>query len=149
MKFGFWILITTGILLSILLLTGQTLALFEYDLTVAMGLQESESEVGKVGIAYAKGFGFGDTVIYLPLLFVGIFGLLKHKKWGFYTMFGALAITAYWPLVCLFAVLSDRVAITLTPEKYLSYSILLPSITIYGVWGMWFLYRLGRKAGDN
>jgi len=142
---GFRILIGLGILLSLLLLCGQTLALFDYDLTVKFGLQESEAEVGKVGIAFAKGFGFGDTLIYLPLLIAGIIGLLKNKIWGFFLMFGALAITAYWPLVCLYAFLSDRVAITLTPDKYVSYSVLLPLIAIYGLWGMWYLIKLKKK----
>jgi hypothetical protein len=144
-KTGFWILIGFGILLSLLLLFGQTLALIDYDLTVTLGLQESVTEVGKVGIAYAKGFGFGDTVIYLPLLVAGIIGLLKNKNWGYFLMFGALAITSYWPLVCLYAVFSDTVAITLTPDEYLSYSILLTLITIYGLWGMWYIIILKNK----
>ncbi|MFC1501597.1 hypothetical protein ACFL58_04030 [Elusimicrobiota bacterium] len=138
---GFWVLIITGILLAILLVAGQTLAVFNYDLTVSLGLQESAEEVGKVGIAYAKGFGFGDTLIYIPLLLIGIIGLFRNKKWGFVSMFGSLAITAYWPMVCLYAVFVERTAIQLTSDKYISYSILLPLITIYGLWGMWYLYK--------
>ena len=42
-------------------MSGQTLAVFNYDLVVAIGMQESEEEIGKVGIAFAKGFGFGDA----------------------------------------------------------------------------------------
>ena len=120
---------------------GQTLAIFNYDLTVMLGLQESIKEVGPVGVAYAKGFGFGDTVVYLPLLISGIIGLLKNKKLGWFAMFGAMGITAYWPLVCLYAFLIDRTAITLIVDKYLQYSILLPLISIYGLWGMWYLYK--------
>lgn len=146
-KAGFWILIVIGLLLSMLLLAGQTMALFNYDLVVSLGLQESVNEVGKVGIAYAKGFGFGDTVIYLPLLFDGIIDLLKDKRWGYLTMFGALAITAYWPMVCLYPVFVDRIAITLTPDKYLSYSILLPLITIYGLWGIWYILKSQKQIG--
>jgi hypothetical protein len=138
---GFWILFGVGCLLALLLLFGQTLAVFNYDLTVAWGLQESEAEVGKVGIAYAKGFGFGDTLIYLPLLLAGLAGLAGKKKWAIFPMFGALAITAYWPIVCLYAVLVDRAAITLAPDKYVSYAILLPLISIYGLWGMWLIHK--------
>ena len=29
----------------------------------------------------------------------------------------------------------------LEPGKYVSYSILLPLISLYGLWGMWFLYQ--------
>ena len=78
-KIGFWILIVFGILLSLLLLCGQTLALFDYDLMVKLGLQEPKAEVGRVWIAYASGFALGDTVIYLPMLLIGIIGLLKNK----------------------------------------------------------------------
>ena len=138
---GFWILISIGILLSLMFLVGQTLSLFNYDLTVKLGLQESVEEIGKVGIAYAKGFAFGDTIFYIPLLIIGIIGLIKRKSWGLYSMFGSLAITVYWPVVHLFTISIERTAITLTPEKYISYSIILPLIAIYGLWGMWYLYK--------
>ena len=84
---------------------------------------------------------FGDTVIYLPLLIAGIIGLLKNKRWGKYSMFGALAISAYWPLVHLYAIFIERNAITLAPDKYILYPILLPLIVLYGMWGMWYLYK--------
>ncbi|MFC1771598.1 hypothetical protein ACFLZV_06910, partial [Candidatus Margulisiibacteriota bacterium] len=82
---SFRILISIAILLVIFFLLGQTMALFNYDLTVKLGLQESVNEVGKIGVAYAKGFGFGDTIIYLPLLIAGIIGLLKNRKWGIFS----------------------------------------------------------------
>ncbi|MCK5534244.1 hypothetical protein KAI68_03935 [bacterium] len=138
---GFWILISIGILLSIMFLFGQTLSLFNYDLTVSLGLQESVEEVGEIGVAWAKGFAFGDTVLYLPLLLIGIIGLLKRKKWGVYSMFGSLAITVYWPIVSLFSIFAGKNNINLNPDKFISYSIILPLIAIYGLWGMWFLYR--------
>ena len=53
--------------LIIMFLAGQTLGVFNYALAVSIGMQESEEEIGKVGIAFAKGFGFSDTVIYIPL----------------------------------------------------------------------------------
>lgn len=77
---GFWLLILVGMLLAIMLLVGQTLALFNYELAIELGLQETEAEVGKVGIGFAKGFAFADTVFYLPILIVGIIGLLKDKS---------------------------------------------------------------------
>ena len=141
----FWILIIIGIFLLIMFLIGQTLAIFDYDFTVSIGMQESESEIGKVGIAFAKGFGFGDTVIYIPLLIVGIVGLLRNKRWGKYSMFGALAISVYWPLVHLYAIFVERTAITLSPEKYIIYPIILPLISVYGLWGMWYLYKKSKN----
>jgi len=138
---SFWILIVIASLLVVMFLLGQTLALFNYNLTVKLGLQESENEIGKVGIAFAKGFGFGDTIIYILLLIFGIIGLLKNKRWGKYSMFGAMAISVYWPLVHLYAIFIERNAITLAVDKYIIYQIILPLISIYGLWGMWYLYK--------
>ena len=139
--FGLKVLIGVGLFLTVMFLLGQTLAVFNHDLTVSLGLQESEQEIGKVGVAFAKGFGFGDTLIYIPLLIFGVIGLLKNKRWGRYSMFGAMAITAYWPLVHLYAIFIERTAITLSPSTYIGYSILLPLIALYGLWGMWYLYK--------
>ena len=122
-------------------LLGQTLGVFNYDLAVSIGMQESKEEIGNVGIAFAKGFGFADTVIYIPLLVIGIVGLLKQKRWGKYAMYGGLAISIYWPLVQIYAIFIDRVSITLHPEKYYYYPIILSLIVIYGLWGMRYLYK--------
>jgi hypothetical protein len=138
---GYWALITIGVLLNLMILVGQTGALIDYDFTVSIGMQESTEEVTDVGVAWAKGFGFGDTVIYIPLFIAGIIGTLMQRKWGLPAMFGALAITAYWPMVCLFTVFIGKGAINLSPEKYTSFSILLPSISLYGLWGIWYLYK--------
>ena len=144
-SFSFWILIVVGIILSLMFLAGQTLSLFNHDLTVSLGLQESKEEIGKIGIAFAKGFAFADTAAYLPLLMIGIIGLLKRKTWGLFSMFGAMAISVYWPLVHLYAIWIDTKSIQLNPEKYVSYSIILPLISIYGLWGMWYLYKSQRN----
>jgi hypothetical protein len=138
---GFRFLIIFGIVLNIMLLAGQTLSLIDHDLTVSLGLQESRAEISDSGIAFALGFAFGDTVVYIPLFLAGMIGLLREKPWGTFCMFGALAITAYWPPVNLFAVYAGRNTMHLGPDKYVSYSILLPLITLYGLWGMWFLYQ--------
>jgi len=139
--FGFWVLIIVSIVLVVFLIIGQTLSLIDYDLALSLGLQESEKEIGKVGIAFAKGFAFGDTIFYVPLLVFGILGLLKGKKWGTVLMLGALGISIYWPIVHLYAIYIDTEAITLNPEKYISFPIVLSLIIIYGLWGIYYLYK--------
>ena len=84
-----------GILSSVMFLVGQTMSFINYDFTVSIGLQESKDIVGEMGVAINKGFGVGDTIIYLPLLVIGIVGLWFRKKWGLFAMTGALGITAY------------------------------------------------------
>lgn len=138
---GFWVLQGVAILLVILLLSGQTLSLFNYGLAVSLGLQESIGEITEVGVSFAKGFAFGDTVFYIPILILGIVGFFKKKTWGLYSMIGALAITVYWPVVHLYAIFVGREHLNLSLEKYQSYLILLPLISIYGLWGLWYLSR--------
>ena len=139
--FGFWMLISISVLLLVFLLIGQTFSLINYNTAVRLGLQESVEEIGQVGIAFAKGFAFADTAAYIPLLLSGVIGLLKRKKWGVYVMFASCAISVYWPLAHLFAIYIERDAITLQSEKYISFPITLSLIILYGLWGMWFLYR--------
>ena len=79
--------------------------------------------------------------IVLSLLIIGIIGIRNKKQWGVYSMLGSLAISVYWPLVHLFAIYNGKAAFSLGPDKYLSYSIILPLIIIYGLWGMWYLYN--------
>lgn len=138
---GFWILISIGLLLLVFLLVGQTFSLINYEAAVAYGLQETVQEIGEVGIAFAKGFAFADTLVYIPLLLLGIVGLLKRKKWGIYLMFASCAISVYWPLVHLYAIYIEKNAIVLDPKKYISFPITLSLIIIYGLWGMWYLYK--------
>ena len=141
---GFRILIGTGILLNLFYLLGQTMAIISYDFTVLIGLQEHVGAITEVGVAVNKGFGFGDTILYIPLFIIGIVGMLKKSKLGSYTMFGALAITAYWPIVCLSTVYFAKGAPGWNFTNYASYTILLSLIALYGIWGMWFLLKRSR-----
>ena len=133
--------ISVSILLSLILIVGQTYSLINYDLIVSIGLQESVEEITEIGVAWAKAFALGDTIVYIPLLILGIIGLLKRKRWGYFTMFASLAISAYWPVVNLSAIYIGRHEIALNPDKYISFSIILPLVTLYGLWGMWYLYK--------
>ena len=137
---GFWILVSISIILNLIYLFGQTMAIVNYDFAVSIELQEPANEITDVGVAINKGFGFGDTFFYMPLFVVGIIGLLKRSTWGLYAMFGAMAITVYWPLVGLSTVFYAKGAPGWYFTDYTSYSILLTLIAIYGIWGLWFLY---------
>ena len=139
--FGFWILIGFGILLNIIYLMGQTMALIDYEFAVSIGLQESLNDITQVGVALNKGFGLGDTFFYMPLFILGIIGMLKRWKFGIYAMFGAMAVTVYWPIVGLSTVVFARGAQGWHFTDYTSYSILLSLIALYGLWGMWYLYK--------
>ena len=134
---GFWFLIGFGVLLNITYVLGQTMAVMNYDFAVSIGLQEPVNQITEIGVALNKGFGFGDT----PLFVIGIIGLLKRSALGFYAMIGAMAITVYWPIVTLSTVFFAKGAPGWHFTDYRSYSILLSLIALYGIWGFWFLYK--------
>jgi len=138
---GFWLLIGFGILLIIIYLLGQTMALINYDFAVSIDLQEPVNEITEIGVAMNKGFGFGDTVFYIPLFVIGVVGLLKRSALGLFAMLGTMAITVYWPIVSLSTLFFAKGAPGWYFTDYTSYSILLSLIVLYGIWGGWFLYR--------
>jgi hypothetical protein len=146
---GFWVIMAMGILLLAVLLLGQMMSFINYDFTVSIGLQESRDVIGEMGVAVNKGFGVGDTIIYTPLLVFGLVGLWSRKMWGVFAMGGALAITAYWPMVCLFSLLFARGTAGFNFTSFTSYTITLTLTTLYGLWGLWYLYRHQRVlAGE-
>jgi len=138
---GFWILMILGIFLLVILLIGQMMSFINYEFTVSIGLQESVDVVGKMGVAVNKGFGVGDTIIYIPLLLIGFLGLWLKKKWGVFAMAGALGITAYWPMVSIFILLFAKGSPDFSFTNFTSYAIILIAFTIYGIWGLWYLYK--------
>ena len=142
---GFWILIVIAILLNLMYLLGQTMAMIDYELTVSLGLQESVREISEVGVAFNKGFGFGDTFIYIPLFIIGIIGLLRRRSIGLYCMIGALAITAYWPAVCMSALYFAKGAKDFHFSSYPEYTVMLSLICFYGLWGMWYVVKNKEK----
>ena len=82
---------------------GQSFALINYDQAVDWGLQESIGEIGAVGIAFAKGFAFGDSFIYIPLLVIGIIGMLKKTQMGLFRFIwkpGHFSLLAVGPPIC-------------------------------------------------
>ena len=146
---GFWILISFGILLNIFYLLGQTMALISYDFAVSIGLQEPMELVTAIGVAVNKGFGLGDTFLYMPLFILGILGLFKRASWGYYAMSAAMGITVYWPLVSLSTLYFAKGAEGWAFTNYTSYSFVLGFIALYGLWGLYFLYTERHTLGSK
>lgn len=138
---GFTILIAISCILTVWFILGQALSVFFYEFTVSLGLQDSVNDVTPVGVAFNRGFGLADALFYIPLLIFGIVLLLRRKKAGIYIMFSAMAITVYWPIVCLSAVYFARGASGWNLTAYAEYTVILTVIIIYGLWGMFYLYR--------
>ena len=142
---GFWILMIPGFLILLMLIFGQMMAVIDYDFTVSIGMQEPADVWGEFGVAMNKAFGVSDTLIYLPLLFFGLIGLWLKKSWGLFTMIGALAITAYWPVMHIFYVLYAEGLPGFNFTEFASFITTLIIITLYALCGMYYLYK-NRKS---
>jgi hypothetical protein len=123
----------------IMLFLGQVMSFIDYDFTVSLGLQEARDVVTDIGVALNKGFGVGDAVVYIPLLMIGLVGLWLRRTWGLIAMAGAFAITAYFPVVCMFMLFFARGAPGFYFTRFFSYTIFLSLIVLYGFWGLWYI----------
>ena len=142
---GFWVITIVSVLWLITMLLGQVMAYVDYEFTVSLGLQESVDAVGPMGVAVNKGFGVGDTIVYIPLIVIGLVGLWRRRTWGLIAMSGAFAITAYFPVVCLSLLLFARGTPGFAFTRFVPYAIFLTIVTLYGLWGLWYLSsRRGR-----
>lgn len=136
---GFWFIEGPGWFLLIYLVYAQAIPAFDYDLGVKMGTQEPAEQISDVGVAFWHGFALGDLVTYIPFLAIGLVGFWLDHKWGRLLLAAALGITAYWPIVCLAAVVLARNAAGWNLTDEASYWVVLPLIALWGVWGLWYL----------
>ena len=142
---GFWFLQSPGWALFIYLIYAQAVPAFDYDLGIAMGTQESAKQITDVGVAFWYGFALGDLITYIPLLAVGLAGHWFKRKWSQVILGAALGITVYWPVVSLAAVVAARDAAGWSLPDETQYWVVLPLITLWGAWGLWYLL----SAGDS
>lgn len=92
----FWIIAAFLALSIVVMLSGQTLGVIDYDLAVNLGLQESLEEVGEYGVEVNRAFGAGDTVVYIPLMVVSLAGLVTRRRWALLTTTAVFGVSAYW-----------------------------------------------------
>lgn len=93
---GFWIIFVFLALSIVLMLMGQTLGVFNYELAASMGLQEKPEEMTEFGVQVNRAFGAADTVVYIPLMVVSMIGLWLRKRWSLLTLAAFFGASAYW-----------------------------------------------------
>ena len=99
----YWIVIVLQLFSIVIFFLGQTLAVFDYDLTVQLGLQEDADEIGPALVQMNRAFGAADTVLYIPLLLSSLLGLVWHWRLPSIICTAASAgISSYWSLVGIF-----------------------------------------------
>jgi len=126
-------------LMLLYLIYAQAVPAFSYDLGVAMGTQESADQITEVGAAFFYGFAFGDLLIYIPLLAVGLIGHWHNYVWSRAILGSALGITVYWPIVCLSTVVAAKGAEGWNLSSESDYWIVLPLIVLWGAWSLWLI----------
>ena len=138
---SWWILQATGWLFLAYLTYAQLIPVFDYDLGVRMGTQETAAQVTEVGVAYWWAFAFGDLVTYAPLLAAGLIGHALGRTWGRILPAAALGITVYWPVVSLAAVYAAQGSEGWALTDTAAFWVVLPLITAWGAWRLWVLIR--------
>jgi hypothetical protein len=138
---SYWMLHGPGWLLLLYLIYAQAIPAIDYDLGVSMGTQEPAKQITEVGVAFWYGFAFGDLVIYIPLLALGLTGHWLGRAWGRITLAAALGITVYWPAVCLAAIVAARNAPGWSLPDETAYWIVLPLIMIWATWALFQMLK--------
>ena len=129
-----------GWLLFAYLVIAQAIPAIDYDAGVALGTQEPATRISEVGVAFWKGFAWGDLLVYIPLLGAGLAGHRLGLRWARPVLAAALGITVYWPVVCLAAVVAARGANGWNLGSETAYWIVLPAIAAWAAWALWRLF---------
>lgn len=140
---SFWVIVAFLAVSVVLMLTGQTMALLDYDLAVRLGLQESAEQIGEYGVQVNRAFGGSDTLVYVPLLVLALVGLLLGKRWALVATAAAFGISAYWSATIAFMMVFlggvPGYSLVFGPPYWL----VLGSYALAGVWGLVFLILRG------
>jgi hypothetical protein len=99
---GFWVIVVFLAASIVLMLMGQTLGVFNYDLAASMGLQEKPEEMTDFGVQVNRAFGVSDTIVYVPLMVISLVGLFRRKHWALATLAAFFGASAYWTVTVTF-----------------------------------------------
>ena len=141
----FWIFAIFLALSIVLLLMGQTMSVFTYDLTVRLGLQESPEQVSTFGVQVNRALGAADTVVYIPLLIASLVGLWMKKRWSLLTTAAAVGVSAYWSINVSFLFLFLPGTSGYIHRPGLGIWSFVGVYIVFGVWGILYLILRGEK----
>jgi hypothetical protein len=102
---GFWVIFVFLAVSIVLMLVGQTLSVFNYDLAVRMGLQEKPEEMTDFGVQVNRAFGAADTVVYIPLMVMSMIGLWLRRRWSLLITAAFFGASAYWTATVTFVLM--------------------------------------------
>lgn len=93
---GFWAIAVFLAVSILVILAGQTLAVFNYELAARFGLQESLEQVGERGVKVNTAFAIADTLVYVPLMVASLIGMFRERRWALATVAAFGGASAYW-----------------------------------------------------
>jgi len=99
---GFWIVVVFLAVSIVLMLVGQTLGVFNYELAARMGLQEKPEQMTEFGVQVGRAFGASDTIVYIPLMVISMIGLILRKPWSLLVTAAFFGASAYWTVTVTF-----------------------------------------------
>ncbi len=142
---SFWTIILFLAVSVALMLVGQTMAVFDYEFTVSYGLQEDPAEVGETVKQVNRGFGAGDTVVYIPLMVLSFVGLWLRKKWSLIITAAFAGVSLYWTVTVsfIFLFLPGTEGYSHTPEAEIWLFIFI--YFVFGLWSLLFLVNKGER----
>ena len=140
---AFWIIVVFLFLSIIVMLMGQTIAVFNYDFTASLGLQESVEDVSQFGVQVNRAFGASDTIVYIPLMAFSLVGLFLKKRWSLLTTAAVAGASAYWSVTIIFMFLFLPSAPGYDYVPGLGIWLFVGTYLAFGVWGLFYLLFRG------
>lgn len=136
---AFWILVIFLALALENFITGQILALFNYDLAVQFGFKT------KFGEEINQAFLIADIFTFPLLAIVSLIGLFLRKKWVLLTIAAFMGMSIWWAIAHIFltAFLVGIPGYSLIPG-FLYWMPIIFSL-FFGVWGLFYLIFRGEK----
>ena len=144
-----WVISAFLLFTLVMILIGQTMAVFDYGFTVRLGLQESAEEVSEFGVQVNRAFGASDTFIYIPLIAASLIGLLSRKRWSLLTAAAVMGISAYWATTHIFMMFIFLKGVAgYNFDAGPGYLSIMSTYIIFGVWGLLYLiFKVDRLTG--
>jgi hypothetical protein len=140
-----WVLMVFLGLSIALMLMGQTLGVFNYEMAERMGLQEKRAEMSDFGVEVNRAFGAADTVVYIPLMLATIIGLWWRRRWAPATLAAVCGMSIYWTatVTFIFLFLPGTAGYSNVPGAEIW--LFIATYFLFGSWGLWLVISRGEE----
>ncbi|MGR3311048.1 MAG: hypothetical protein ACUZ77_09750 [Candidatus Brocadiales bacterium] len=142
---AFWVIVVSFGLTMVVVLLGDVMAIFNYDLAVKIGLQESVEEISEYGVQIVRALGVSDTIVYFTLMAVSLIGLFLRKRWSLLTTTAVMGISVYWSITVFFALIFLRGVPGYNLVQSFQYWLIAVTYITFGTWGLCYLIFRGDR----